>query len=65
MRRVKYLLPGPELFPPLLHLQAVLLIQLLQLLGLVFDQEVTFLILQHETKLSHTWSEVSLKKVYV
>lgn len=63
MRRVKYLLPGPELFPPLLHLQAVLLIQLLQLLGLVFDQEVTFLILQQERRLSHTWSEASLKKV--
>lgn len=46
-RRVKYLLPGPQLFPPLSHLQAVLLIQLLQLLCLMFDQEVTFLILQH------------------
>lgn len=45
--RVKYLLPGPQLFPPLLHLQTVLLIQLLQLLCLMFDQEVTFLILQH------------------
>lgn len=40
-----YLLPGPELLPPLLYLLAVLLIQLLQLLGLVFNQNVAFLIL--------------------
>lgn len=40
-----YLLPGPELLSPLLYLLAVLLIQLLQLLGLMFNQKVAFLIL--------------------
>ena len=42
-----YLLPGPQFLPPLLQLQAVLLVQLLQLLGLVFDQQVTLLILEY------------------
>lgn len=41
----RHLLPGPELLSPLLYLLAVLLVQLLKLLGLVFDQKVTFLIL--------------------
>lgn len=40
------LLPGSEFLPPLLQLQTVLLVQLLQLLGLVFDQQVALLILQ-------------------
>lgn len=41
----RYLLPGPELLSPLLYLLAVFLVQLLKLLGLVFNQKVTFLIL--------------------
>lgn len=44
---MQYLLPGSELFSPLLQLQAVFLIQLLQFLGLVFNQQVAFLILTH------------------
>lgn len=45
-----YLLPGPQLLSPLLHLLAVLLVQLLQLLGLVFNQKVAFLILGKKKK---------------
>lgn len=41
-----YLLPGSELLSPLLYLLGVLLIQLLQFLGLVFNQQVAFLILK-------------------
>lgn len=44
----RYLLPGPQLFSPLLYLLAVLLVQLFQLLGLVFNQEVAFFILEKE-----------------
>lgn len=40
------LLPGSELLPPLLQLHAVLLIQLLQLLGLMFDEQVTLFVLE-------------------
>lgn len=45
MKHERYLLPGPQLLSPVLDLLAVLLVQLLQLLGLVFNQEVAFLIL--------------------
>lgn len=41
-----YLLPGSKLLSPLLYLLAVLLVQLFQLLGLMFNQEVAFLILK-------------------
>lgn len=43
-----YLLPGSQFLPPLLQLQAVLLVQLLQLLGLVFDQQVALLVLKQK-----------------
>lgn len=66
---VSYLLPGSELLPPLLQLQAVFLIQLLQFLGLVFNQQVAFLILTHTKiqllRVSCTPVTVVLKHVYL
>lgn len=42
-----HLLPGSQFLSPLLQLQAVLLVQFLQLLGLMFDQQVALLVLRH------------------
>lgn len=48
--RVGHLLPGSELLPPLLELQAVLLVQLLQLLCLMLDEQVALFILAHSQR---------------
>lgn len=48
-----HLLPGFQLIPPLLHQLVVLLIQVFQPLSLVLDQQVTFLILGHETSVCY------------
>lgn len=45
-----YLLPGLQLIPPLLHQLVVLFIQMLELLSLILNQQVTFFILKHKTR---------------
>lgn len=44
-----YLLPGLKLVSPLLQQLVVLLVQMLQLQGLVLDQQVALLVLKHNT----------------
>ncbi len=45
-----YLLSGLQLIPPILQQLVVLFIQMLELLSLVLDQQVTFFILKHKTR---------------
>lgn len=45
-----YLLPGLQLIPPILHQLVVLFIQMLELLSLILNQQVTFFILKHKTR---------------
>lgn len=53
MPRRLYLLPWPQLVPPLLHVLVVVLIQRLKLLGLMLNQEVTLFILNTSQNNTH------------
>lgn len=59
--RRHYLLPWPQLVPPLLHVLVVVLIQGLKLLGFVLNQEVTLLILNTDHKTEHPSSSWDCK----
>lgn len=54
LQRVQYLLPWPQLVPPLLHVQVVILIQGLKFLRFVFNQKVTLFILNTDHKAKHS-----------
>lgn len=45
---IYYLLPGFQLISPILQQLVLLLIQMLKLLSLILNQQVTFFILKHK-----------------